>query len=123
MKSCRNTFYQTFNYRKKLFYVVSSFLLSIALMCTGVFDLTCLLAFERPDLTTHNAMATIMVRLLEITSNRITLILFVPQILHVLAFYLSLFGFVHSFEAKQHILSNIAVLAGGKWFIPHLVVF
>ncbi len=69
MKPCRNTFYQTFHYRKKLFYVLSSFLLSIALMCTGVFDLITLLAFQRPDLTTHKAMATIMVSLLGLSAK------------------------------------------------------
>ena len=53
--------YQSFHYRKKLFYVLSSFLLSITLMCTGVFDLVFLLALERPDLTTHDGLATVMV--------------------------------------------------------------
>lgn len=57
----RDRFYRSFSHRKKLFYVISSLLLSIGLMWTGVIDLILLLVLEKPEKTTHNAVATVMV--------------------------------------------------------------
>lgn len=44
-----------------MFCVVASLLLAIALMLTGVIDLILLLGLEKPELTTHSALSTIMV--------------------------------------------------------------
>lgn len=57
----RDGFFKSFSHRKKLFYVVSSLLLSIGLMWTGIIDLVLLLVLEKPEKTTHNAVTTVMV--------------------------------------------------------------
>lgn len=57
----RDRFYKSFSHRKKLFYVVSSLLLSIGLMWTGIIDLVLLLVLEKLEITTHNAVTTVMV--------------------------------------------------------------
>ena len=36
-------------------------LLASGLMCAGIIDLILLLAFEKPHLTTHNSLVTVMV--------------------------------------------------------------
>lgn len=41
-------------------------------------------------------------------------LLFLLQILHVVSFYLALFGFVHSYDVQFYTLSVVAVAAGGK---------
>lgn len=57
----RNKLYFSLQYRKIVFCVVASLLLAIALMLTGVIDLILLLGLEKPELTTHSALSTIMV--------------------------------------------------------------
>lgn len=61
MKALPRGPYQPLQHRKKLFYVISSLLLAVALLCTGVLDLLFLLVAQRPDLTTHKSVTTIMV--------------------------------------------------------------
>lgn len=56
--------YQSFIYRKRLFFVVSSLFLSTGLLLAAMFDLIILLALERPDDTTHSGLTTVMVRVL-----------------------------------------------------------
>ena len=57
----KNRLYFSFQYRKILFYVASSLLLSCALMISGLLDLILLLVVEKPTLTTHSGLTTVMV--------------------------------------------------------------
>ena len=60
MKFRKNRLYLSLQYRKKLLYVFLSLILSLGLLCTGVLDLV-FLALEKPDITTHSALTTVMV--------------------------------------------------------------
>lgn len=44
-----------------VFCAAASLLLAIALMVTGIIDLILLLGLQKPELTTHSALSTIMV--------------------------------------------------------------
>ena len=57
-----NLLYKSFHHRKKVLYVVLSILLSAGLTIADLYDLTVLLSLHRPDLTTHNAVDSLMVR-------------------------------------------------------------
>ena len=58
----RNRYYLTFHHRKKLFYAVSSLIISSVLLFTGIFDIIAVTALQNPNLSTHKFMKTIMVR-------------------------------------------------------------
>lgn len=58
-----NLLYKSFHHRKKIFYVIFSILLSIGLIIVDVYDMAVLLTLQRPDVTTHNAVDSIMVRI------------------------------------------------------------
>ena len=58
----KNRFYLSFHHRKKLFYVISSMILSSVLLFTGVFDIMVVLLLQNPNLSTHKFMKTVMVR-------------------------------------------------------------
>ena len=49
------------------------------------------------------------------------------QLLHCISFYLSVFGFVHSFEASLYTLTKLSTVSGGKnmmcTFTKHYWVF
>ena len=61
MKLRKNRLYLSLQYRKKLFFVVLALILSLGLLCAGVLDLVFLLALEKPGITTHSVLSTVMV--------------------------------------------------------------
>ena len=65
----KNILYFSFQYRKIVFYVTSSLLLSCALMISGFLDLILLLVVEKPTLTTHSGLTTVMVSGILCTMN------------------------------------------------------
>ena len=58
----RNRYHLTFHHRKKLFYAISSLIISSVLLFTGTFDIIAVTLIQNPNLSTHKFMKTIMVR-------------------------------------------------------------
>jgi hypothetical protein len=58
----RNRYYLTFHHRKKLFYVISSLILSGVLLFIGMFDIIAVTVLQNPNLSTHKFMKTVLVR-------------------------------------------------------------
>ena len=58
----RNRYYWTFHHRKKLFYTISSLIVSSVLLFTGIFDIIAVTLLQNPNLSTHKFMKTIMVK-------------------------------------------------------------
>lgn len=52
----------TFHHRKKLFYAISSLILSSVLLFIGIFDIIAVTVLQNPNLSTHKFMKTVMVR-------------------------------------------------------------
>ena len=68
----RNRFYFSFHHRKKLFYVISSMILSSVLLFTGLFDIMVVTLLQNPNLSTHKFMKTAMVRIILYKSKHAT---------------------------------------------------
>ena len=109
----RNKLHFSLHYRTIVFYTAVSLLLAIALMTAGVTDLILLLALEKPQLTTHKSLVTIMVNFINV-SFRTQACSLSSQLLHCITFYLSVLGFIHSFEASLFTLTNLSTVAGGR---------
>lgn len=119
----KNRFYFSFHHRKKLFYVISSLVISSGLLFTGIFDIMVVCLLQNPNLSTHKFMKTVMVRTKALMVSRLLsqceFQLSHSQILHAITFYLAFFGFVLSFESKSYVLSQIALTAGGMFRSVH----
>ena len=59
----RNKLHFSLQYRTIVFYTIVSLLLASALLFAGIIDLIILLGLEKPELTTHSSLVTIMVSL------------------------------------------------------------
>lgn len=104
----RNRYYLTFHHRKKLFYAVSSLIISSVLLFTGIFDIIAVIVLQNPNLSTHKFMKTIMVRK--------WLILWICSIV-ILFFF-----FLHIDTTCNNVLSCILWLHSLTWIkVVHLI--
>lgn len=91
----RNRYYLTFHHRKKLFYAISSLILSSVLLFIGIFDIIAVTVLQNPNLSTHKFMKTVMVR------KRIIINL-------MLRFYSESFFFCRYYTQSRFILHSLA---------------
>ena len=102
--------------RIRLIYITFSLILSLTLWFTAILDIILLKALKRPDLTTHQALTTLLVSCHTANGQQYQILLVFVQNLHVIAFYLAILGIIHAFESKSHpyIYRSTAIISAGN---------